>query len=184
MLAVLLNATTTSTVNKPESVVGDNIIEVMLQTLKTTPASGCIVEVGVYKGGTLWHLAQAAEGRPVYGYDTFGGMPFSHDGDSHKTGDFADTSLDAVQAAVPEATLVQGTFPGSLIDMPPIAFAHVDCDQYQSVKDCINVLGPKMMVGGVMWFDDYNCLPSANRAVDEAFSADRLIISAKAFVRF
>lgn len=180
----LLNGTTTLTASKPDSVVGENTIEVLLQTLKTAPAGGCIVEVGVYKGGTLWHLVQAAEGRPVYGYDTFGGMPFQHDGDSHVVGDFGDTSLAAVQAAVPAAILVQGTFPASVVDMPPIAFAHVDCDQYQSVKDCINVLGPKMMTGGIMWFDDYNCLPSANRAVDEAFPADRLIMSAKAFVRF
>jgi hypothetical protein len=171
-------------VTKPESVVGENVIEAMLQTLKTTPAEGCIVEVGVYRGGTLWHLVHNAEGRPVYGYDTFGGMPFQDEGDSHRVGDFADTSLAAVQAAVPDAILISGTFPRSLIEMPSIAFAHVDCDQYQSIKDCINVLGPKMLAGGVMWFDDYGCLPSANRAVDEAFGKGRLIMSSKAFVRF
>jgi hypothetical protein len=70
--------------------------------------------------------------------------------------------------------------------MPAIAFAHVDCDQYQSVHETIEALSPLMVPGGVMWFDDAPCLPSAALAVQQAFPGDRCQLSGsgKYFVRF
>ena len=128
--------------------------------------------MGVYKGGSAWHLARVAraQGRALYLYDTFSGMPFAEEGDSHRVGDFSATSLKDVQQAIPDAICVSGVFPDSLVDMPPVAFAHVDCDQYRSIRDCINELYHKRMVsGGIMVFDDYPFLPSAIRAVEEQF---------------
>jgi asparagine synthase (glutamine-hydrolysing) len=69
--------------------------------------------------------------------------------------------------------------------MPPIAFAHIDCDQYQSVKDTLLYLMPLMAPGGVMWFDDYGEIEEAKRAVDEC-CVGRLEprIGARQIVRF
>lgn len=153
---------------EPPSLVGDDVIDEMALVLAATPKDGCIVEVGVYQGGTLWNLARNSGGRPVYGYDTFTGIPYQGPHDQHNVGDFADTSWLEVKMAVPTAWVVKGVFPGSAIHMPPVAFAHLDCDQYQSIKDSVAYLLPRMMPGGVMWFDDY-CLPSGQRAVDEIF---------------
>lgn len=172
--------------NNIHTLVGVNVIQEMLDALATTPTEGCIVEVGVYRGGTLWHFVRCADGRPVFGYDTFTGIPmYNPELDSHKVGDFGDTSLEQVAASVPGATLVKGLFPDSLIDMPPIAFAHIDCDQYESIKNCIDTLSPRMLHGGIMWFDDYGCFLGSTKAVDEAFG-DRLLKapSNKAYVRF
>lgn len=136
--------------------------------MQTTPRGGCVVEVGVFKGGTLWSLTQGSQGRPVYGYDTFTGIPYAGEWDQHRVGDFGDTSIGEVKAAVPDAIVVQGVFPASALHMPPVSFAHIDCDQYQSIKDAVAYLEPRMMRGGVMWFDDY-CLSSGKKAVDEIF---------------
>jgi hypothetical protein len=167
------------------SLVGSHVIDKMCEVMQSTPLEGCIVEVGVYMGGSLQKLLEKSQGRPVFGYDTFTGIPFQDQGDSHKVGDFNDTNVDFVRANLPGATIVQGIFPASAVDMPPVSFAHIDCDQYRSIKDCIDYLRPRMLKGGVMWFDDYNCLDSANRAVDEAFGSEvQITVCGKAMVVF
>lgn len=142
----------------------------MVQAARATPA-GCFVEVGVYKGGTSWFLNQLAldQDRALYLYDTFTGIPYKGPDDSHSVGDFADTSFEEVCELIPEAFTVKGIFPASAIDMPPVAFAHLDCDQYQSVKESLDYLLPRMVPKGVIWFDDSPCLAGACRAAEEVF---------------
>ncbi len=168
----------------PPSVVGDDVVRELVACVETTPKDGCIVEVGVFKGGTLWHLALNRGGRRVYGYDTFTGIPVQSEWDQHRVGDFGDTSWAEVQKAVPGASVIKGVFPGSAVPMPMVSFAHIDCDQYQSIKESVAYLEPLMLPGGVMWFDDY-CLPSGKKAVDELFG-DRIITTEtnKVMVRF
>jgi hypothetical protein len=162
---------TNSDSDKPPSLVGEDVQAEMAEVLQSTPRYGDIIEVGVYKGGTLWTLAKHAQGRVVCGYDTFTGIPYSQEGDSHKVGDFADTSMLEVAGAVPDAILVAGVFPDSALAHPNgIAFAHLDCDQYQSVKEASEWLIPRMLPGGVIWFDD-GCLQSARNAMTEVFGA-------------
>lgn len=131
---------------------------------------GCFVEVGVYKGGSAQYLSIVAErqGRQLHLFDTFSGMPVSGPLDGHPIGDFSDTSAAAVQALIPRAILHPGTFPQTMpADLPPIAFAHIDCDQYESIKACIDHLFPRLAPGGVMLFDDYEYFEGARLAVDE-----------------
>lgn len=136
-----------------------------------TVGQGCVVEVGVYKGGTAYFLDQWAQhmGRDCYLYDTFSGMPYADDGDSHKVGDFADTSPDRVKTLIPHAHVIPGIFPTSAVDMPPIAFAHIDVDQYRAYKETCQYLEPIMARGGLMWFDDADVLPAASKAVTEMY---------------
>jgi hypothetical protein len=133
-------------------------------------------------------LADVAErqNRVLHLFDTFGGMPISGPGDSHAVGDFGDTSEAAVRALIPSATFHVGTFPATCpAVLPPSAFAHIDADQYQSYIDAIDRFGPRMVPGGVMWFDDCGILPSADAAVIERFGerVDRTSFS-KWIVRF
>jgi hypothetical protein len=101
-------------------------------------------------------------------FDTFTGIPFAHPGDGHAVGDFADTDEAAVRALIPAAVFHVGTFPQTMPpDLPGIAFAHIDADQYQSIADAIDRCGPLMVPGSVMWFDDCGSLQSADRAVLE-----------------
>jgi asparagine synthase (glutamine-hydrolysing) len=38
----------------------------------------------------------------------------------------------------------------------PVAFAHIDCDWYESVRTCLDAIGHRMAVGGRVVLDDYN----------------------------
>lgn len=165
--------------------IGGEVLQTILRYAENA-VEGCFVEVGVYQGDTAAHLAEIAkrQNRQLYLYDTFTGIPCQGEYDAHKVGDFSDTSEELVRAKVPSSVICTGLFPETLIPMPLIAFAHIDCDQYQSVKDCITHLSPLMAKGGVMLFDDYNCLDGATRAVREAFKDVQETPQHKAVVTF
>lgn len=172
----------------PMSLVGPRVIECLIDTASKTPP-GCFVEIGVYKGGTAWHLAKLAEeqNREILLFDTFTGIPYKGPDDPVTPGTFNDTSFEKVKQDIPYAKIVQGIFPQSAekIDIPKVAFAHLDCDQYQSIKEAVQFLKPLMADGGVMWFDDYKCgLKGADKAVDESFPQLEMSNAGKYFVRF
>lgn len=148
------------TLAMPQSVVQ------MCDMLRTMP-DGCVVELGVYQGGSALELYKVCEeqGRELWLYDTFSGIPFMGAHDSHKVGDFGDTDAEKVSRLMPKARVIQGIFPFSLAAMPNIAFAHIDADQYDSIRMALYVLGPMMVKNGVMWFDDVGCLDGANKAL-------------------
>ena len=164
---------------RPASQVGDIVIQAMIRRAACTP-EGSFVEVGVFQGGTAWHLDHLAQAqlRNLYLYDTFTGMPYSSSLDVHKVGDFSATSLESVQkifASSPRTQVIAGLFPDSAVPMGPLAFVHLDCDQYKAYHESIEYLKPLMVPGGVMWFDDSPCLGSAKQAVEECFK-DREIL--------
>ena len=68
---------------------------------------------------------------------------------------------------------VKGLYEETLHVAEPIAFAHIDCDWYDSVKLCIDRLAGHMSPGGIMLFDDYNSFQGCRRAVDEWLAADK-----------
>ena len=158
----------------PESAVHQKAITSLVELATGTPA-GAFAEVGVYKGGSAWHLAQiaTAQHRELHLFDTFKGIPEEGPEDTNfRVGDFADTTEAAVRAAVPGAMFHVGQFPDTMpMDMPPLAFVHCDCDQYRSTGAVIAMMRPLMVVGGVMLFDDTDHLPGAIQAVTEAFPA-------------
>ena len=144
-------------------------IELLCAEAARTPP-GCFVEFGVYKGGSAWHLARVAreQGRKLYLFDTFKGMPFQDDGDRISAGAFAETSADEVRALIPDAILCVGVFPATMpADMPLIAFAHIDCDQQRSVRDAWHRFSPLMVKGGTMIFDDVLVLNPVHVVFDE-----------------
>ena len=141
-----------SATQQPPSLVNPNAIDSLVYYASRAP-EGAIVEIGVYRGGTAWHLEKL--GRPLFLYDTFGGMPVSSGRDTHQIGKFGDCSAEAVQQAIPRATLIKGMFPQSLIDMPPIGFVHADVDQYECTKAILDLMPSRMVRGGFILFDDY-----------------------------
>ncbi len=142
----------------------------MLDQAARTPP-GCFMEVGVYQGGSAVHLLGLArqQKRVLYLYDTFTGIPYQSEWDSHVIGDFSDTSVERVRALCPDAVITPGIFPHSAVAMEPIAFVHLDCDQYRSYQESLAFLLPNMLPGGVLWFDDSPCLAGALKAVTECF---------------
>ena len=161
----------------PTAIGDKRIIEELVKTASNTP-KGCFVEVGVYKGGSASYLTELAQSqkREIYLYDTFTGIPFREEYEHHQVGDFNDTSYEAVKNALPYAKVIQGIFPESAIEMPEFAFVHLDVDQYKSYVDCINYFKPRMVPGGVMWFDDYE-LVGARKAIHELIGEENIVFS-------
>jgi len=157
---------------------------------------GDVVECGVAWGESLSMLASLVRSgtmsRHIYGFDSWGGLP------SPSKEDLASTNSVAVEgrfagkiglvlstlrrygfddADISERiTLVKGLFSDTLPHYPgrPIALLHIDVDIYQSYKECLQYLWPKVSVGGVVLFDEYHLddiWPGAKKAVDEFFQA-------------
>ncbi len=157
----------------PMSCIHEGALRQTAALARETPP-GAFVEVGVYKGGCAWYLAQVAEeqGRELHLFDTFSGIPFQGDGDQHKPGDFGDTSLAEVQAAVPGAHFHVGIFPTTMpAEFPPVAFVHCDVDQVDSVRAVILHLWPRIVPGGIMAFDDMN-QPAAKALIEQTFGSN------------
>lgn len=172
----------------PSSLIRPDALNELAESARKAPA-GDLVEVGVYKGGSAAVLMTVAkeQGRRLFLFDTFTGIPVRDSGrDLHAVGDFGDTSVDDVRAALPDAVIVQGIFPWTLTaDVGPVAFAHVDVDQYQSTLLTCRALEPLMVPGGLMVFDDYDVLDGAKQAVDQVFPGRvEMSLQGKARVRF
>ena len=140
---------------------------------RATPP-GCFVEVGIYKGGSAYHLIDVAkiQDREIFLYDTFEGMKQYNPG---KGDTIPMGQINADEAPVREALgeyphVIKCQFPNTA-EMPskPVAFAHIDCDQYQAIIDSCRVLELMMADGGEMLFDDVPVLEGARHAVKELY---------------
>jgi O-methyltransferase len=157
---------------------------VLMKTLQQAlRLEGDVVECGVFRGGTALLSARTiqqrgAAGRKLHLFDSFAGMPTTTDGlDRFQQEDFANTTAAAVAqllAPFPFAELHVGFIPRTFqgLALEQVAWAHVDVDVYQSVRDCIDFLYPRLVPGGFLVFDDYGfpSCPGERRAVDEAFA--------------
>jgi O-methyltransferase len=152
---------------------GPSSLASLNEQARLTP-DGAIVEIGVYKGGSAAILDRVAreQGRELWLFDTFTGTPFYHIGlDSNPRGSFADTSEEEIRALFPNAHVIAGVFPSSLVgtNLNKVAFVHADADQYRSTKAICEELSWLMVKGGAMLFDDYGMCDGATLAIDQAF---------------
>jgi predicted O-methyltransferase YrrM len=139
-----------------------------------------IIEFGAYQGGTALFMAlvmrEIAPAAKVYALDTFEGMPgVDASRDAHSRGDFADTSLDRLQAerdrlGLTNLVLVKGLFQDTFPTITDaFGLAHIDCDIYSGVKYAQEAVWPRMCRGGYVAYDDADfasCL-GAMEAVEE-----------------
>ena len=173
-----------SKMNFPPEVIKNTIVDkerldfLYSFVVSTKGLPGDIAEVGVYKGGTAYLLREYCdEYKIVYLFDTFSGMPYSRDGvDTHKVGDFRDTSIvDVVNLFKGKVVSINpGIFPrdtGHVIAAENFSLVHLDCDVYDSVFFSLTFFWKRMVPGGIIVFDDYNAptCPGAKKAVDDFF---------------
>ena len=152
------------------SVMPREIIDQMAEIAAGTPPFGDFAEIGVYKGGSaygLYLVAQEQE-RQLWLFDTFKGIPErTKEYDHHEVGDFKDGDLNTVKKAMPEARVCVGVFPDTIPPyLGPLSFVHADADQYVTTKAICELLGPRMVPGGKMIFDDWDHA-GVQRAVKE-----------------
>ena len=166
-------------------------MEFMLQKVVYGKVEGDVIECGVYRGGSLFRFAKKLKDihsdKVLFGLDTFEGHPYSSkaEGTLHKKGFYKDTSKDKINIYMRKRGL--GNFQllkGKFKDMLPLlskkkfCFAHLDCSLYESYRECIKFLLPRLSKGGVMMFDDYNSHieTGTNKAIDEVFLNKGLVV--------
>lgn len=171
------------------------VILTELEKVITADVSGDVVEFGCYVGTTsifLQRLLRALHSdKALHVYDSFKGLPQKTDKDSSVVGD----QFTAGQLAVSKKTFMQ-TFlkagvPPPIIhkawfnelteqDIPSeIAFAFLDGDFYESIKDSLRLVLPKLAKGATIVVDDYarESLPGAAKAVHELLPGKQVITS-------
>lgn len=133
--------------------------ETLRHALRESPAEGLALEFGVASGTTLRIIAAERGARRVVGFDSFEGLP-----EPWRLG--FDTGAFAMPAPpdVGEAELVVGWFsdvlPGFVEQNPgDVAFLHVDCDIYSSTRTVLEHVGPRLVEGSVVLFDEYYNYP-------------------------
>ena len=164
--------------------------------IATNNIPGCIVECGVWKGGSMAAMLlrlidQKNSKREVYLFDTFTGMTKPSDidrrGDSnalekynqmHKDThtDWCYASIDEVKKNIsrteyPEKQIhfIAGDVSITLPDtkIPEIALLRLDTDFYESTKAELEHLYQKVAKNGVVIVDDYGTWAGARKACDE-----------------
>lgn len=95
---------------------------------------------------------------------------------------FDATSVEKVQATIApvlgnsRVDIVPGFFSETLPTLPEhrYFFVNIDCDLYEPHLECLDYFYPRMLSGGIIFFDDYHSIdfPMARQAID-AFLADK-----------
>jgi O-methyltransferase len=173
---------------------GSANINILLDLLeRSLPVDGDVAECGVFRGATLvtlgLYLRERYSSKRLYGFDSFEGFDDSvatdvelgGADDPHKTvGGFGTTSAEHLAEKLrrfdldARVSLIKGFFKDTLpqVSARTFAFVHLDCDIYQSYKDCLEFFWPRMSSGAIVLFDEYNDppWPGCNKAIDEFFA--------------
>jgi predicted O-methyltransferase YrrM len=115
---------------------------------------GLALEFGVASGGSLRLIAEALSEHKVFGFDVFTGLP-----EDWRTG-FQAGAFAQTPPEVPGADIIVGLFedtlPGFLNDHPgSVGFLHVDADLYSSTVTIFDHVGPRLVPGSIIAFDEY-----------------------------
>ncbi len=161
---------------------------------------GSFHEAGCALGGSAILIAAVKpEARPMWVYDTFERIPPPSQLDGQDAHDRFEQIETGQAAGVKGSTYygyrpdllgeVEGSFSGAGLEVKknqihltkglfqdtlridaPVAFAHLDCDWYESVMTCLTQIEPQLSVGGVLVIDDYQHWSGCRKAIDEYFA--------------
>jgi hypothetical protein len=130
---------------------------------QTAALDGLWIELGVGVGRTIRFLAERFPQHPIYGFDSFKGLPedWVRGQQTMPKGTFAQERLPGVPSNV---HLIEGWFRDSLplfaaLQKKPIAFLHVDCDLYSSTRESLQILADQIIPGTVILFDEFYNYP-------------------------
>ncbi|WP_051148502.1 TylF/MycF/NovP-related O-methyltransferase [Desulfospira joergensenii] len=131
--------------------------------------NGNVLEIGVWRGGTsaifCSRTSKLSPDKKVYCADTFQGVVKAGAKDSsYKGGEHRDTSVGIVKKLLSEDLhcnnyeILEGIFPEDTahkIKNEVFCFCHIDVDVYESARDIVDWVWSRLVVGGLLVFDDY-----------------------------
>ena len=151
-------------------------VELYSAVKATAKIPGEMAEVGVFRGGTAAIMLEASQGKHLYLFDTFEGLPTG--GDFLKKGEYAG-SYESVTRTLSSyrdrITLHKGLFPedtASSVEQVRFSFVHLDMDLYDGTLGALRFFWPRMNPGGIILSHDYPALEGVRRAMDEFFSQE------------
>ena len=120
-----------------------------------TKVDGLVLEFGVARGDSLRKIAAGFPDRPVYGFDSFEGLPEDWREGISKGAFACDVPTDFPS----NVTLVKGWFEDTLAlfleeHQGPVAFIHIDCDIYSATKTIFDNLQDRIVDGTIIIFDE------------------------------
>src|SRR3954466_14876915 len=123
--------------------------------LEIANQGGLALEFGVFAGRSLRVIAEVRKGQDVYGFDSFRGLPEVYR--PHvRDGAFALDELPQVEGAELVVGWFEDTLPHFLASHPgPVDFLHVDGDLYSSAVTVLTLVGPRLLPGSVVVFDEF-----------------------------
>lgn len=151
---------------------------------------GAFVETGICRGGALMMMQGVNRDfyhdncnhyfRPVFGFDSFNGVPRPYMEQDKGLNLFTFPELAVSKAQVEKnfrnldlwgdnVRLVEGWFKDSLpvTDTGPIAVLRLDGDLASSTLEAFENLYPRLSIGGFVLVDDYNDIPQCKWATDK-----------------
>lgn len=155
---------------------------------------GDFVELGCYEGDTSLLLAELLRNtktdKRLWIYDSFEGLPAKTSEDYSAAGEAFQEGVLAVSKREVKARFLRAGLPVPVIkkawfadltdaDMPSeIAFAFLDGDLYDSIRDSFKAIEGKVAAGGKIIVHDYNNpeLPGVTKAVDEWVGARKMVV--------
>lgn len=171
----------------------DQLAVILGELEKLLPSlDGSVVEFGCYIGTTSLFVRRLLDAhddhREFHAYDSFDGLPpkttadESRAGEQFQAGELTVSKKQFLQefkkAGLHPPVVHKGWFKDlTEADVPDkIAFAFLDGDFYESIRDSIRLVRPRLQQGGVIIVDDYarEALPGAAKAVQEHFPASRI----------
>ena len=168
---------------------------------KTANLRGEIVELGVFKGNSLFRwikfrdLLENTYSRKIIAFDIFGEFPETNfEGDKREREAFIKETNGGVGISYEELNdllkkqqldhnvdIIKGdiltTLPEYLSNNPQlkISLLHIDVDLYEASSLSLELLFSHVVKGGIIIFDDYGDFAGANKAIDDFFQSKKEI---------
>jgi len=123
--------------------------------VKVAPDKGLFLEFGVYRGGSINHIAKFTD-QLIHGFDSFEGTP--EDWETCPRGAY--DANGKIPKAPDHVIFHKGWFNETIPEFKKnysdnIAFMHIDSDLYSSAKTIFDELGELIVPGTVIVFDEY-----------------------------
>lgn len=168
-----------------------------LEYIKDNNIDGDLVECGVWKGGNILGMCEYLNynnilNRKVWAYDTFKGMTPPEDVDIDKDNRFAkdivhepiffcESPLEEVKNNVSKSSFPKENIEYIVGDVSEtldieenlpkkISLLRLDTDWYKSTRKELEILYPRLSIGGILIVDDYGHWKGSRKAVDEYFA--------------